>query len=127
MRARRGQRLQHFAEDVHAAVIRLGERLAQDRLVDALDLDVHLDGGDALWVPATLKSISPRKSSKPWMSVSTATLPVFSTSLIRPMATPATGRLIGTPASISASVEPQTEACEVEPLEDMTSLTRRSA
>ena len=48
MRARRGQRLQHFAEDVHAAVIRLGERLAQDRLVDALDLDVHLDGGDAL-------------------------------------------------------------------------------
>ena len=76
-------------------------------------------------VPATLKSMSPRKSSRPWMSVSTATLPVFSTSLIRPMATPATGRLIGTPASISARVEPQTLACEVEPLEDMTSLTSR--
>ena len=59
------------------------------------------------------------------MSVSTATLPVFSTSLMRPMATPATGRLIGTPASISARVLPQTEAWEVEPLEDMTSETRR--
>jgi len=56
------------------------------------------------------------------MSVSTATLPE-STSLIRPIATPATGRLIGTPASISASVEPHTDACEVEPFEDMTSLT----
>ena len=33
------------------------------------------------------------------------------------MATPATGALIGTPASISASVLPQTEACDVEPLE----------
>ena len=39
------------------------------------------------------------------------------------MATPATGALMGTPASISASVEPQTEAWEVEPLEDMTSET----
>ena len=41
------------------------------------------------------------------------------------MATPATGRLIGTPASIRARVLPQTEAWEVEPLEDMTSETRR--
>ena len=41
------------------------------------------------------------------MSVSTATLPLCA-SLIRPIATPATGALIGTPASISASVEPQT-------------------
>ena len=77
-------------------------------------------------VPATLKSMSPRKSSRPWMSVSTATLPV-SASLMRPMATPATGRLMGTPASIRARVEPQTEAMEVEPLEDRISLTRRRA
>ena len=40
---------------------------------------------------------------------------------------PATGALIGTPASISARVEPQTEPCEVEPLDEMTSETRRSA
>ena len=39
---------------------------------------------------------------------------------------PATGAWIGTPASISARVLPQTEAMEVEPLEDRTSDTRRS-
>ena len=79
-----------------------------------------------LTVPATLKSMSPRKSSRPWISVSTATLPV-SASLIRPMATPATGRLMGTPASMRLSVLPQTEAMELEPLEERISLTRRSA
>ncbi len=45
-------------------------------------------------------------------------------SLIRPMAIPATGALIGMPASISASVEPQTEAIEVDPLDSSTSLTK---
>jgi hypothetical protein len=34
------------------------------------------------------------------------------------MATPDTGALIGTPASINAKVEPQTDPMEVEPLED---------
>ena len=46
--------------------------------------------------------------------------------MIRPMAMPATGALIGTPASISASVLPQTDAIEVEPLDDSASETRRS-
>ena len=40
---------------------------------------------------------------------------------------PATGAVIGTPASMSARVLPQTLAMEVEPFEDMTSLTRRRA
>ena len=48
-------------------------------------------------------------------------------SAIMPIAMPATGALIGTPASISESVEPHTEAIEVEPLELNTSETRRSA
>ncbi len=39
---------------------------------------------------------------------------------------PATGALIGTPASISASVLPQTDAIEVEPLEEIASDTSRS-
>ena len=34
---------------------------------------------------------------------------------------PATGALIGTPASISANVEPQVEPIEVEPLDSSTS------
>ena len=40
---------------------------------------------------------------------------------------PATGAWIGTPPSISASVEPQTEPIEVEPLELSTSDTTRIA
>ena len=54
------ERLGHFAEDVGAAVLRLGEGLLHDLLGDSGDLDVHLQRGDALAVPATLKSMSPR-------------------------------------------------------------------
>ena len=39
---------------------------------------------------------------------------------------PATGALIGTPASISDSVEPHTDAIEVEPFDASTSETTRS-
>ena len=73
-------------------------------------------------VPATLKSISPKKSSIPWMSVRILT---SSSSLIRPIAAPLTGLVMGTPASIRARVEPQTDPIEVEPLEDKTSETTR--
>src|SRR5699024_12048116 len=58
-------------------------------------------------VPPTLKSMSPKKSSMPWMS----TMVIHrSPSVIRPQEMPATGALMGTPASISARVEPQMEA-----------------
>ena len=60
-------------------------------------------------VPATLKSISPRWSSSPRMSDSTAKP---RSSLISPMAIPATGRFSGTPASISASEPPHTVAID---------------
>ena len=73
-------------------------------------------------VPVTLKSMSPNASSLPRMSVRTANL---SPSVTSPMAAPATGALMGTPASMSASVEPQVEAIEVEPLDVTHSLTRR--
>ena len=43
----------------------------------------------------------------------------------RPIAIPATGALIGTPASISDSVEPQTDAIDVEPFDASTSETTR--
>jgi len=48
-------------------------------------------------VPATLKSISPKWSSIPWISVRIVYLSPF---VIRPIAIPATGALIGTPAVI---------------------------
>ena len=40
---------------------------------------------------------------------------------------PATGALIGTPPSISDRLEEHTDAIEVEPFDDSTSDTRRSA
>jgi len=73
-------------------------------------------------VPATLKSMSPRWSSSPRMSVSTANL---WPSLIRPIATPATCALTGTPASISARQPPHTDAIEDEPLDSVISETTR--
>jgi len=73
-------------------------------------------------VPATLKSISPKKSSIPWISVSTASSDK-SSDVINPIAIPAAGLLIGTPASNNANVEPQTDACDVEPFELKTSDT----
>jgi len=42
-------------------------------------------------------------------------LPSSSDSVIRPIAIPATGFLIGTHASISAKVDPQTDPIDVEP------------
>ena len=56
------------------------------------------------------------------MSVRTAT---SSPSLMSPIAIPETGAAIGTPASMSASVEPQTEPMELEPLDSSTSDTMR--
>ena len=56
------------------------------------------------------------------MSVSTLKRLPSST---RPIATPATGALIGTPASISARVVPQTLAMELEPLDSRISDTTR--
>ena len=58
------------------------------------------------------------------MSVRTS---ISSPSLMRPIAIPATAALMGTPASISASVDPQTDAIEVEPFDSITSLEMRIA
>ena len=66
------------------------------------------------WVPAILKSMSPKWSSSPMMSVSRTQR---SASLTRPTEMPATGLLIGTPAAIRPSVAPHTLAIELEPLD----------
>ena len=75
------------------------------------------------FVPATLKSISPKKSSKPWISVSIIYLLLSVSSVTRPVEIPATGSFIGTPAAISAIVLPQILPCDVEPFEDRISDT----
>ena len=75
-------------------------------------------------VPQTLKSMSPKWSSAPRMSVKSSLSP-FSL-VTRPQEMPATGAEMGTPASIRARVAPQTDAMEVEPLELMISETQRT-
>ena len=60
---------------------------------------------------ATLNCVA---AMRPWLGESTA---ILSPSFISPIATPATGAVIGTPASISARIEPQTVAIEDEPLD----------
>ncbi len=78
-------------------------------------------------VPAALKSMSPWWSSGPWMSVRTLYFPEsgFSSSSIRPIAIPAAGFFIGTPASIRDITEEQTVAMEDEPFDDKISETTR--
>ena len=75
-------------------------------------------------VPATLKSMSPQWSSAPRMSV-TSTLRLSSAVVNSPTDTPATGALIGMPASIIANDPTQMEAMDEEPLEPMISDTIR--
>mmetsp|Transcript_10921 Transcript_10921/g.15379 ORF Transcript_10921/g.15379 Transcript_10921/m.15379 type:complete len:206 (+) Transcript_10921:680-1297(+) len=70
--------------------------------------------------PATLKSMVPSASSDPSMSermtaLSLSDVPFLSLSNM-PMAIPATGDLIGTPASMSARQPPHTDAMEEDPL-----------
>ena len=74
-------------------------------------------------VPVTLKSMSPRWSSVPRMSLSTA---VRVPSVMRPIAMPATIFSIGTPASMSARQPPQTRAIDEEPLDSSTSAMMRT-
>jgi hypothetical protein len=76
-------------------------------------------------LPATLKSMSPSASSMPWMSLRIAARSPLS-SVISPMAMPATGASSGTPASMSARVLPHTEAIDVDPLLERISVTMRT-
>ena len=76
-------------------------------------------------VPVVLKSISPKWSSSPRMSLSTAyfSSPGF---LISPIAIPLTGFFIGTPASMRARVPAHTVAIDDEPFDSRIWLTRRT-
>ena len=76
-------------------------------------------------VPVVLKSISPKWSSSPRISLNTAYLssPGF---LISPIAIPDTGFFIGTPASINANVPAHTVAIDEEPLDSRIWLTKRT-
>ena len=107
---------------MQAAVLGLTQGDLHDLLGDRGDLDVHLQGGDAV-VGAGHLEVHVAQVIFVTQDVGQHGEP--SPSLIRPMAMPATGRVRGTPASISASEEPQTEAIEDEPLDSVISDTMR--
>ena len=73
-------------------------------------------------VPATLRSMSPRKSSASRMSVSSS---YSSPSLTKPTPVPHTAVLTGMPASIKAKEQPHTVAMELELLDSVMSDTNR--
>ena len=77
-------------------------------------------------VPVTLKSISPKKSSRPWISVN-RTKSSSESPVTRPQEIPATIFLIGTPAAIKDIQDAQVDAMEVEPLDSKVSDTVRIA
>jgi hypothetical protein len=108
---------------VEAAFAGALEGFLHDVNREALDLDVHLDRGNTVAGPCDLEVHVTQGSSDPRMSVSTATL---SPSFTRPIATPAHGAFIGTPASMSASDPEHTVAIEDDPFDSSTSDTTRS-
>ena len=113
----------HVVEDVQPPGLRLGQRLGHHVAGHAGDLDVHLQGGDAAARAGDLEVHVPVVVSWPAMSLSTAK---SSPALTRPMATPATGASMGTPASNNARELAQTVAIDEEPFDSRISETTRT-
>jgi len=84
-----------------------------DLVRDAFGLDVELDGGDAFAVPQTLKS---HVAEVIFLAEDVGEEGGLVALLTRPTEIPATGRVIGTPASISAGIRPQLEAHRARPV-----------
>ena len=116
------QRRDDVPENFAAGFTGLIERGADDFFVDAVDLEVQLNAGDAahragdlevhiavmILVPHDVGQEDERRAS-----------------LTRPMEIPATGSLMGTPASMSDRVPPHTDAMLLEPLDSRISETTR--
>ena len=119
-RNRREHRPQNLACGPRAAWSSVARMISS---ADAVDLQVELDAGDAVLRAGDLE-----------VHVAVVVLvaddvgeqdPLVSPSFTRPIEMPATGLLIGTPASIRPSVAPQTEAIELEPFDSrMSEITR---
>jgi hypothetical protein len=116
-----GDGLGHFAEDVQAAFWP-GQRDLHDLFGDAVDLDVHLQRGDAVGgaghlevhvaeVILVTQDVGEHREALAFLDQAHGD---------------AGNRRSGTPASISASEVPQTVAIEDEPLDSVISETTRS-
>ena len=107
------ERLGHLAEDVRAAVLRLGERDLHDLLGDAGDLDVHLQRGDAVGGAGDLEVHVAEVIFVTEDVADHGEILAFEDQAHRDAGD---RRFSGTPASISARLPPQTVAIDEEPL-----------
>jgi hypothetical protein len=93
-----------------------------DFLGDALDLDVHLQGGDAVFGTRHLEI---HVAEVIFVTEDVGQHGKAATILDQAHGDAGHGALSGTPASISASDPPQTEAIDEEPLDSVISETTR--
>ena len=122
--ARLGQLGEHGLQDVRTAFVSLLERTAEDLGGQALGLVIHLQSGDALLGTADLEVHIAEEVLDALDVGEDDDVVAF---LDKTHGDAETGALMGTPASISASVEPQVEAMEDEPLDSRISETTRMA
>ncbi len=108
------QRGEHRLEDLAAGFAGLFERRLDDRLVDAVDLEIELDARDAATGAGDLEV---HVAVVIFIAHDVGQSTKRSGSLTRPIEMPATGAVIGTPASIRAKVPPQTEAMLDDPFD----------
>ncbi len=122
IRTRFGDSLGHAFKDVQTSQACLLERGLHDRDSDALDLDVHLIGRDAVGRTGDLEVHVAQVILVAENIGEYRDLLAF---LDQTLATPATGFFMGTPASMSAIEPQQTVAMEDEPLDSRISQTSR--
>ena len=115
--ARTVQRFLHLAQDVQAAFAGLGQRL-HDFLGDALDLDVHLQGRDAV---LGARDLEVHVAQVIFIAQDVGQHGELAAVQDQTHRHAGDVVLTGTPASIMASEPPQTEAIDEEPLDSVIS------
>ena len=130
-RARSGDGLGHFGQDVEAGDAGFFQGFGHDVVGNAAEFEVQLEAGDAVcgagdFAIHVAEAVFPADDVGEEF-VARMILSWSSCSVQMPMLMPATGRIMGTPASMRAREAPQTVAIEVEPLDSMISLVTRMA
>lgn len=121
-----GNTFEHLGENKLSALVRLFDRRVHDLLGNTLNFDIHLNRRNAVDRSCDFKI---HIAEEVFQSLNIGQNPEFARFLIfdESHRNACDGALIGTPASMSAIVEPQTEAMEDEPLEERMSFTTRIA
>ena len=111
----------HDIEYLHDPFLSLNNGPGHGVLCNALDLNIHLNSGNSFSCPGNLEI----HIAEVVFITQDIGEDDFRVSLTRPMAIPATGSLMGTPASMRERHPPQTVAIEEEPFDSSISETIR--